>query len=311
MFVVDSGFKQLYWDARHKTDLDAQALEFWEMKQALQETLVQRAQETEQEKKEVQALEGISLKGLLLGLTGKKEEALKKERREVMEAKVNQEIAVAELATVANKLEHTLDQLRKLGDCQEQFWQAFPSVYVQFRNSGEGDQAYAQELEMQMIVDAKQHKEALEALTAAYEARDSVHTVLKSLNDVRTSEDEALAPGSEAVRGKIVRAQEQVNTMRDKLSIFKEELLDLNMPAELRFDLHGFLLLEDDCLTGRSGKTNISDQYNRITVLLHPAIQQLEAIIPYLERLRAKNHLLLHQSRLSLAQHVLQEMDEI
>jgi len=311
MFVVDSGFKQLYWDARHKTDLDAQALELWEMKQALQETLAQRARETEQEQKDVQALEGRSLKGLLLGLTGKKEDALKKERRDVMEAKINQEIAVAELASVANKLEHTLEQQRKLGDCQEQFWQAFPSVYVQFRNSGEGDQAYAQELEMQMIVDARQHKEALEALMAAYEAKDSIQAVLRSLNAVRASEDEALAPGSETVRGKIVRAQEQVNAMRDKLSTFKEELLDLNMPADLCFDLHGFLLLEDDCLIGRSNNTNISEQYHRIMALLHPAIQQLDAIIPYLEGLRAKNHLLLHQSRLSLAQHVLQEMDEI
>ena len=311
MFVVDSCVKQLYWDARHKTDLDAQALELWEMKQALQETLVQRVHETEQEQKDVQALEGRSLKGLLLGLTGKKEEALKKERREAMEAKVNQEIAVAELATVANKLENTLDQMRKLGDCQENFWQAFPPIYAHFRNAGEGDQTYAQELEMQMIVDAKEYKEALEALMAAYDARDSIQKVLKSLNQVRASEEEALAPGSGTVRTKIAQAQEQVNAMRDKLSTFKEELLDLNMPADLRFDLHGFLLLEDDCLIGRSNSTNISDQYNRIMVLLHPAVKQLDAIVPYLEKLRAKNYLQLHQSRLSLAQHVLQEMDEI
>ena len=311
MPVVEERLKQLFWDAQRKTELDAAALELWEMKQALQQELAQRARETAREQKDVEALEGRSLKGLLLGLTGKKEEALKKHRREAMEAKVDQEIAVLELANVANKLEHIMDQQRKLGDCQEAFWEQFPAVYGAYRNAGEGDQHYAQELEMQMIVAAKQDKEVREALAAGQKARASVERVLKCLKEVRAGEEEALAPGSVAVRGMIVRAQEEVNAMRDSLCTFKEELLDVQMPSELRFDLHGFLQLEDDYLIRRSGSTNITEQYNRITVLLHPALQQLDAILPYLELMMEKSHLQLQQARLSLGQYVLEELDEI
>ena len=307
---VDVRLKQLYWDCQNVTELEAKILELWEMKQMLRELLTQYAEETKQEQKDVQSLESPSFKGLLLGLTGRKEEILKKERRDVMEARIQQEITAAELAKVANDLENVLDQQRKLGNCQEEFWFQFPTVYAEYRNSGAGDQATAQDLEFQMVAAAKHHKEVEEALLCGRDARRSIDLALKSLNEVRASEEDALATGSGLVRGKIAQAQTQVNQMRDTLSVFKEELLDLHLPAEMRFDLHGFLQLEDDCLTSRAS-TNITEQHRRITMLLHPAILQIDAIIPWLESMQGKSHLRLQQARLSLAQHVLEELDEI
>lgn len=310
MVVVDARLKQLFWDFQNMTELEAKIQELWDTKQMLRELLTQYAEETEQERKNMQSLEGLSLKGLLLGLTGRKEAVLKKERQDVIEAQVQQEITAAELAKVANDLENVLDQQRKLGNCQEEFWSQFPAVYAEYRNAGTGDQATARDLEFQMIAAAKHHKEVEEALKCGREARQSIDLVLKSLNEVRVCEEDAPATGSGLVRGKISQAQSRVNQMRDSLSVFKEELLDLHLPADMRFDLHGFLQLEDDCLTGRTS-TNITEQYRRITMLLHPAIAQMDAIIPWLESMQGKSHLRLQQARLSLAQHVLEELDEI
>ena len=302
--------KQLYRDALHKTELDAAIMELFEMKRTLQADLAQRAEEAVKEQKDVDQLEGLSIKGLLLGLTGKKEEILKRERQEALEAKVNQEIAVAELASVANKLEHMLDQREKLGNSQELFWEAFPAVYADFQKANPDAFAAAQELEVQMIEAAKQLKELQEAYECGVAGQRSIETALRSLKDVRTSEDEALAPGSAVVRRKIELAQQELHHMKEQLCTFKEEFLDLSMPAELRFDLHEILHLDEHYLTGRSNCTNISDAYNRISVMLHPAIQQLEAILPYLDDELGKAKLYLYQARLNLAAYVLEEFDK-
>ena len=78
MVVVDARLKQLFWDFQNMTELEAKIQELWDTKQMLRELLTQHAEETEQERKNMQSLEGLSLKGLLLGLTGRKEAVLKK-----------------------------------------------------------------------------------------------------------------------------------------------------------------------------------------------------------------------------------------
>ena len=311
MIVVSEHMKQLYRDALHKMELDAAAMELFEMKRSLQTDLAQRAEEAAKEQKDVDRLEGHSIKGLFLGLTGKKEEVLKRERQEALEARIHQEIAVAELSSVANKLEHILDQREKLGNALEEFWAKFPEIYTAFQQSGPEDPATVRDLELQMITAAKQLKEVQEAYDRGIAGRRSIEAVLKSLKDVRSSEDEALAPGSAAVRKKIELAQQEVLELKEQLCGFKEELLDLCMPAELRFDVHEILQLRDDCLTGRTNSTNISDAYNRISVILHPAIQQMDAILPYLDAEIEKWEFQLQETRLSLATYVLQEIGEI
>ena len=69
MIVVSERLKQLYRDALHKMDLDAAAMELFEMKRSLQADLAQRAEEAAKEQKDVERLEGHSIKGLFLGLT--------------------------------------------------------------------------------------------------------------------------------------------------------------------------------------------------------------------------------------------------
>ena len=311
MIVVSERLKQLYRDALHKLELDTAVLELFEMKRTLQADLAERAEEAAKEQKDVERLEGPSIKGLFLGLTGKKEEVLKRERQEALEAKIHQEIAVAELSAVANKLEHILDQREKLGNAQEEFWMQFPEVYAAFQQAGPEDPAAVEDLELQMITTAKDLKDFREAYDLGIAGRHSIESVLKSLKDVRSSEDEALAPGSAAVRKKIELAQQEVLVLKEQLCLFKEELLDLSLPADLRFDLHEILQLRDDCLNGRSNGTNISDAYNRISLMLHPAIQQLDTILPYLDAEIEKGEIQLQQARMSLATYVLQEIDEL
>ena len=310
MLVVDDQFRKIFIDAERKNELDGLILEWQEEKQSLEQALAQQAQEVQQEQEDVDALERFSVKGMLLGLTGKKEAALKKERLEARDAKVQYEITAEELTAVSQRLEAALTEQQKLGDCHTRFWEMFPPIYTYYRNNGGYDVQLVTDLELQMIAAAKHNKELREALDTGREGRRSIDIVLKTLKEVRASEDDAPAPGSAAVRSQIAAAQQEVMRLRDCLCTFKEELLDLHLPDGMKFDLHEILQLKDDCLTGRSSGTNITDAHNRLAILLHPSVEQLEAILPYLEKTLACSDVRLHQAQLSLAQYVLADMEE-
>ena len=70
------------------------------------------------EQVDVENLKSPSIKGLILSITGKKQEKLEQEQAEARDAQQRYELAVAKQAAVQHKLRECTEELAALGDCE-------------------------------------------------------------------------------------------------------------------------------------------------------------------------------------------------
>lgn len=115
--------QELIQKVQEKTELEEQILELEQLRKQLRKDVFDLRISANNEQYEAEQLEGFSVKGLLLQLSGKKEERLEKERREARNAKTKYELATARLASIEQQFAESLIRLQELGDCDEMLLQ--------------------------------------------------------------------------------------------------------------------------------------------------------------------------------------------
>lgn len=115
--------QELIQKVQEKTELEEQILELEQLRKQLRKDVFDLRISANNEQYEAEQLEGFSVKGLLLQLSGKKEERLEKERREARNAKTKYEFATARLASIEQQLAEIPVRLQELGDCDEMLLQ--------------------------------------------------------------------------------------------------------------------------------------------------------------------------------------------
>lgn len=111
---------ELKMRVRRKAELEQQLLDLEAEQKRLKKEVFDLRIAANNEQADVASLEGFSVKGLILGLTGKKEERLEQERREARHAKYQYDLATARLAGIERQMEDIPAQMESLGSCEEE-----------------------------------------------------------------------------------------------------------------------------------------------------------------------------------------------
>lgn len=110
---------ELIAKVRQKAALEEQQMELLQERKTLKKEVFDRKITAHNEQADVEAMEGFSVKGLLLQITGKREELLEEERREARTAKAQYELADARLEHVNAQLAQIAQALSDLDGCEE------------------------------------------------------------------------------------------------------------------------------------------------------------------------------------------------
>lgn len=111
---------ELKQKVQHMAELEERLLELGAEKKLLEKQVFDLKIAVNNEQVDVENLEGFSVKGLLLQLTGKKEERLEEERREARSAKAEFDYAAARLANVNLQLEGIPAELEQFAGCDQE-----------------------------------------------------------------------------------------------------------------------------------------------------------------------------------------------
>lgn len=258
------------------------------------------------EQLDVEKLEGLSIKGMLLWMTGKRSKMLAIERHEAEEAWQEYESAQAELDAVTTRLAQAEAELLALRDCGDQFGMLVREALPAFRET-EKENKMLQELEQKLADLDRLCKDLEETCTTGTAARKEV---AHAMDDLRTAREQtALLGGMSSVSDleSLLHTQREIIDLRDELSEFKEEMLDLNLPAELRFDLHDFLLVEPDFLIKHRTNALVTGAIPKVMARLQLADRQIEAILAYVAEELEEKTVCLQRVLLSIGEQMLKK----
>ena len=232
------------------------------------------------EQLDVEKLEGLSVKSVLLWLAGKRSTILEIERQEAEEARQECEAAKLELDAVTQQLELAQQELDAMGDCSSVFAAMVKEVPPGYRTAASED-AVLLALDQKLADLERLHKALEDTIVAGTVARKKIGHVM---DDLRVAKEQTVLLGgmsSVSDEDSLNHTQKEVVDLRDELSLFKEAMLDLNLPQELRFDLHDFLLVEQDFLVKQRTNTLVTGAIPQVMARLQLADSQIEAILAY------------------------------
>ena len=146
------------------------------MKQEL-DAATQRWQE---EQKDVDKLEGISLAGIFSALSGRKEEQLEKERQEAQEALLQKEAADSAFQKLEEEIRKNRDELFRLQGCEIKYQKALEERAAELEAMGQ-DTGFLQ-LQKEIGALEAEDKELQEALDAGRDVHVQVENALHALD---------------------------------------------------------------------------------------------------------------------------------
>lgn len=255
--------QELIQKVQEKTELEEQILELEQLRKQLRKDVFDLRISANNEQYEAEQLEGFSVKGLLLQLSGKKEERLEKERREARNAKTKYEFAAARLASIEQQLEEIPLRLQELGDCDEVLLQQLQEKLVDAPWNKQADRSKClQEVEEQLQMLQISTDELVDAVEDLQSWVGADRRSILTADRVHSAEQ---------------RAQEQLNRFTDLLFGLEERLPELG----LQLYVGGFHEYDGNYLTD-----NLFGQMNRCIDVLTDArsIQrQIKTLLPKLE----------------------------
>ncbi len=202
----------------------------------------------QEERKDVDRLEGRSLAAFVYFALGKKEEKLDTERREYYAARVKYDAALRELEAVRQDLEVTQEDLMDLKDCETQYAQALErkrqtieaSALPEARKLLEKGRALnrlrIQELELE---------EALDAGSAALSAVSNVTESLRSAEEWGTLDMLGGGLLTEAKQERLDMAQKNIEELQIQLQRFNKEMADVPIRASMQSSIDAMLQFSD------------------------------------------------------------------
>ena len=220
------------------------------------------------EQADVDNLQGPSLKGFLLGITGKKQELLEKEQAEAHNAQQNYELAVTRQDSVRHKLEKYGEELAVLGHCEENLGKMI---------------AFPEDASFETLIQCS---------AKLFEIQDLMTTLMTELVNVSklgafrsgTASSSALAGTDDRLMSAERRAQTLVTLLKGELKDFSEHLA----PFGMFIDISDTENIEDNYLTDLYTNALITARVEKVTVALRQLRFRLDALKPTLENTTAE-----------------------
>lgn len=308
MQAINTGFKKLLLSAEQKLRLDAQLLELLYRQAELEKTVFQKKVAARNEQEDVEKLKGFSVKGLLLGLAGKKEDVLEKERSEADQARMQYDAAANELREVGALIKKCSAELAAFEGTETALRTEIQTLLPELR---EGDVIAPEvllEKEMQIGCIEALQTDLEEVCQTGEAAKQTIRDLTQCLTGSTSLVRAEWKTGTD--RRRLVTGQELFNRLREQLSEFKEEVLDLDLPQELRFDLHAFFLIHEKHLLGHYSETTIGKRVDQIFSLVEVADWQIDAIMAYVRAELQENGIRLQAAWVELGQSLMENMQK-
>ena len=243
----------------------------------------------EKEQADVDALEGFSLKGLLLNLSGKKEDRLEQERREVVTARLRHDQAVRDLDWLNQEHLRLTGERETMRDIPAQLERVRAEKRALLIAQGGETGRRLEELEEQLAALRARLRETEEALRAGREARIALEQVLGELKSARDMGVWDMVGGglfvTMAKHDHINAARDGINHAQRSLSRFRSELADVALPGCPQVEIGEFATFADYFFDGlfadwvvQSGIRDAQDNVDQVYRRVLEAMARLEEI---------------------------------
>lgn len=241
------------------------------------------------EQSDVDKLEGRSLAAFFYSVVGKMDEKLDRELAEARAAAVKHDAAVRELADVDWEIEALTAKLEALGNCREQYAEAYARKAEEIRRRDPVGGPQLLELEERLAALDAREREIQEAVRAGEAALRAAEGVAGELSDAAGwGTWDLLGGGLIADLAKydhLDAAQSHVEQLQVLLSRFQTELADVTVQADIQVRMEGFLQFADFFFDGLFADWAAMDHISRAQDQVSGTIAQIHGILLRLQEL--------------------------
>ncbi len=283
----DEKLKQLNQQIHTKKSLEAKHTELEAQRETLHKHVTQLKKIMWTEQADVDKLTRTSMTSILSVMLGNKENRLEKERAEACAAKMKYDSAMRQLQAVEEDLHHLHSELRTIASCEQQYQELLEQKAQAIEQSGSETAKQLFALDEQITALQSQKKEIQEAISAGSRARNTINSILSSLNNAEDWGTLDLFGGGVlsdlAKHSHLDDAQEKVETLQEELRRFKTELADVTIQADLQIRVDGFLRFADYFFDSFFTDWAVMDKINQSQASVQKTKDQVEAVLSQLK----------------------------
>lgn len=239
------------------------------------------------EQADVDKLEGRSLAAFFAGIRGNKEEKLNKERQEARAAAVKYDMTARELEAVKYDLSRNREELEGLGDIDQRRDQIMTAWAQEVKAAGGPMGQTILGLEEQIAAAEAQQREIREAITAGKSALVIVESIQKSLGDAEGwGTWDMLGGGLLSTMFKhdaLDEAQGKVEGLQVALRRFRNELVDVEISADLQLTLDDFTQFADYFFDGLFVDWTVQSEISKSQARVEETEDQIRSVLEQLD----------------------------
>ena len=232
------------------------------------DTIAARVRELEtikmDEQADVDRLEGRSLASFFYNVIGKMDERLNKEREEAYAARVKYDAAARELEAIDGDIHRCESELSGLRGCEREYEATLREKANAVKSEGGARAEEILKLEERHAYLESQKKELREAISAGNSARSTAESVLSSLDSAEGWGTWDLLGGGlladMAKHSHLDEAQGAIERLQSQLRLFKTELADVTIHADMQVNVDGFLRFADYFFDGLFADWAVGDR---------------------------------------------------
>lgn len=268
--------RELREQLRRKTDLETRCRELTMQQRALEESTAQLEQEMLREQEDVSDLQRKSLKSMLYGLTGKKEQKLEQERKEAAAARMKYEAALREQKDAEYRLTDMNRELAELEDCAAEYLALLKELMMTVNNE-EATKEMDQLIDRLLIIGETKKEightlEQMEEIRTELMEADRWATALQFGG--REAEERFMFDALDNARRKMGHLQVQIRQLQTRFSV-------LNMEAEIVYHANILSGFQNRTLSAAAAKQMVKHaqgQNHATKAALQVSLEQLESI---------------------------------
>ena len=255
---------------------------------AAEETALAKMRDKEQ--RDVDAMSRVSLTSIFSAIRGNKDEKLAHEELEARAAALKYDMAVRRLEAVRTRIKQTRDKLAALGGCERRFSDAVNAKLSELRQSDSEVGEKICRVEERIAYLSGQQRETQEAISVGKSAANQILSIQRSLD---SAEDwgvfDLLGGGFVSTMAKhshLDDAQAQVEHLQQLLSRFRTELSDIQVNADLRIHIDGFLRFADYFFDDLFSDWAVLNRIDESRVQVTNTGEQVQSLLRHLNQIR-------------------------
>ena len=292
--IFDGSLSELQQKVALKMQLEVKLSDLQTQRCVFERDVAELRADHRKEQADVDRLEGRSLAKYFYQHFGKLDEKLDDERREAAAAMVKLDAAERELAAVDHQIQQVQAQLQDLYGCEEAYSAALEEKRNAVRSSGTPEASRILRLEEKIAFLESQKREIREAIAAGNSALETADSVLSELQDAAGWNTWDMIGGGGIIthmakHGHLDEAQEMVEQLQSELRLFKTELADINIHADMQMCIDGFLRFADYFFDNLFTDWAVGDKISQSHASVQKVKNDILATLSKLEQMEEKN----------------------